>query len=244
MKSCFKSPAHSRTRKVALLLKARYADFAHHNRRNPFEELLFILCSVQTQESSYRRTFRALRRTFPRMTQLASASVEEIAAPLKSGGLSRSKSRQIKQICVRLNGAFGRPTLAPLAELNDEECESFLTSLPGVGLKVARCVMLYSLGRAVFPVDTHCWRVCLRLGWVRRTRDGVCTRHDMNRLQERIPPAWRFSLHVNLISLGREICRDDKPRCEVCPLSMCCRTAQALQRTSIRSAVQARRRRK
>lgn len=209
---------------VASLLQDRYKDFAHYNRKNPFEELLFILCSVQTQESNYRRTFRALQRRFPRMNLLAGATAGEIAEPLRSGGLYRHKSRRINQICVRLIGAFGRATLAPLRALTDKDCETFLTSLPGVGLKVARCVMLYSFDRAVFPVDTHCWRICQRLGWVRAvSKNGKCTRADMERLQQAIPPRWRFSLHVNLISLGRDLCTANNPKCKTCPLAQLCR---------------------
>lgn len=216
--------AEYRIAEVARALRKIYSDFSHYNRRNPLEELLFIMCSVQTQESNYRRTFQSLRRRFPRMEMLARATAGEIAAPLRSGGLYRHKSNRIKQICTRLIGVFGHPTLAPLKAWTDEHCESFLTSLPGVGLKVARCVMLYSFGRAVFPVDTHCWRVCRRLGWVRASsKSEVCTKADMDRLQRKIPPHWRFSLHVNLISLGREVCVANNPKCKTCPLAQLCR---------------------
>ena len=86
--------------------------------------------------------------------------------------------------------------------------------------------MLYSLGHEVFPVDTHCWRISQRLGWIRSTsRDGVCSKRDMDRLQEKIPAKLRFSLHVNMISLGREICIDGRPRCNLCPLKQLCRSA-------------------
>ena len=76
---------------------------------------------------------------------------------------------------------FGRPTLAPLKRLSDMEVEGVLLSLPGVGVKVARCVLLYSLRRDVFPVDTHCWRVTCRLGWVNWTiRRDSPNRKDMD----------------------------------------------------------------
>ena len=212
---------------MARRLKKRYGDFAHFNRENPFEELLFILCSVQTDEAKYRETFSALRRAFPRFDDLGAASDRAIAKPLKPGGLSPTKSRGIKKICRRIKNQFGSVTLAPLRRMDDEGCETFLTALPGVGLKVARCVMMYSLGRKVFPVDTPCWRISQRLGWIRPTaKDGVCTKRDMNRLQEKIPARLRFSLHVNFISLGREICADRNPNCERCPLAAQCHTGR------------------
>jgi endonuclease III len=107
--------------------------------------------------------------------------------------------------------------------MSDEEAEAFLLSLPGVGKKVARCVLMYSLGRQVFPVDTHCWRIAQRLGWVRPTqKDKHCAPRDMDRLQSKIPPELRHSLHVNMISLGREICAPTSPRCDECPISAWC----------------------
>ncbi len=211
-KSWQRKSLQRRIDKTARILRERYGDLAHHNRTNPLEELLFILCSVQTQESNYRRTFAALRRAFPRFEALAGAGEKAIAKPLKSGGLSPTKSRRIRDICRRIKAAFGKMTLSPLKRMSNDQCEAFLTALPGVGTKVARCVMMYSLGRKVFPVDTHCWRICRRLGWIRATRkDGQCGRKDMDRLQKRVPKELRFSLHVNLISLGRETCTVAKP---------------------------------
>jgi endonuclease-3 len=73
-------------------------------------------------------------------------------------------------------------------------------------------------------VDTHCWRVCRRLGWIRATRrDGECGAGDMDRLQSKIPARVRFSLHVSLISLGRAVCTATAPKCPACPIRRLCR---------------------
>jgi len=109
---------------------------------------------------------------------------------------------------------YRKPTLTPLKHMTNNECERFLTSLPNVGKKVARCIMMYSLDRQVFPVDTHCWRICRRLGWIKQTRKGYsCPPRDMDRLQSIIPPDLRYSMHVNLVSHGRTVCTETKPRC-------------------------------
>jgi endonuclease III len=208
-------------------LRERYGDWDHHNRKNPLDELLFILCSTKTNENGYRGTYSALRRAFPRFDTIAEAPPEYLAKPLATGGLQHQKARAIRGICDAIVARFDKLTLAPLRAMPDAECEAFLTSLPGVGKKVARCVMMYSLGRAVFPVDTHCWRIARRLGWVRATRgDGHCAPRDMDRLQDKLPLPLRFSLHVNFVSLGRELCVAGKPRCAECPLADLCPTAK------------------
>ena len=208
---------------VAYALKSRFKDFAHNNKKNPLNELLFIICSVRTNNRSYETVYRDLRREYPRAEMLAETPADYIADAINSGGLHNHKSVIIKTIIERTIERFGRPTLTPLKDMTDEECERFLTSLPGVGKKVARCVMMFSLGRDAFPVDTHCWRICQRLGWITPSRrDGTCSQADMDILQDMIPRKLRFSLHVNMLSLGRKICTPMKPSCLECPIEEYC----------------------
>lgn len=216
---------------VAEALRAAYGDFDHYNRKNPLDELIFILCSVKTTESSYRATYLQFKREFPTFSSVAEAQEEYLARPLASGGLQNMKARAIRKLVSMIVAEFGSPTLAPLKRMGDSECERFLTGLPGVGKKVARCVMMYSLGREVFPVDTHCWRICRRLGWVRATRaDGTCSDRDMDRLQNKVPAGLRFTLHVNMVSLGRDSCTSRRPDCGGCPVAASCKKIGAAAR--------------
>lgn len=202
--------------KVANLLQSQYSDFAHHNKKNPLDELIFILLSTTTTEPVYLQTYRAFKKRFPSYADLLGASIQEISEPIYIGGQFIQKASAIKSIIAILNDRFGRPTLSPLHAMLDAQCEEFLTSLPRIGKKIARCVMLYSLGRKVFPVDTHCRRVALRLGWM--DSEGF----DEDLLQSVIPAELRFSLHVNFISLGREFCTSKAPSCGRCPLIQLC----------------------
>jgi endonuclease III len=211
---------------VSRILNERHGATPLYNVRNPLWELLFIVCSTLTQETNYRATYRSLRETFPTLDSLASADEQAIQRAIARGGLSHRKARGIRAIMDRITTEFGRPSLAPLARWDDQECESFLTSLPLVGRKTARCVMLFSLDRAVFPVDTHCWRISRRLGWTSSTR-AAPTDRDMDELQDWIPAELRRQLHVALIGFGRATCRADRPRCGECPIRACCPSASA-----------------
>lgn len=217
-----KAPTESAVARVAGCLDAAYGSPRLQNPTNPLDDLIFIICSTLTHEANYTRTYRNLKRAYPTFSLLAAATEDEIASAIKDGGLSRRKARAICRILGRLTEEFGRPTLAPLRQRSDGECELFLTSLPMVGLKTARCVMLYGLGRAVFPVDVHCWRISQRLGWIRHSRrDGWCSDAEMNALQDMIDAEHRFTLHVGMVSLGRDYCRP-QPHCAACPLLDIC----------------------
>jgi endonuclease III len=207
---------------VSQILSTRYRDFNHHNVANPLWELIFVLCSTQTNEANYRRAYAALRRQFKSLGQLTRAKRQQLEMALRPGGLAPRKAREIQGILKAVIADFGKPTLAALRRMSDRDCERYLTGLPGIGPKLARCVMMYSLGRMVFPVDVHCWRISHRLGWIRRyrnTRNGQIA--AMLKLESKIPPRLRYSLHVNLISLGREYC-GLKTRCDACPLVEVC----------------------
>lgn len=210
-------------KKVARELQAEYKDFAHYNKKNPLDELFFILCSVKRSEKVYLEAFKSFKRNFPRYELLSTASVKKISSAVAWGGLQNQKATAAKEIAKGLIKNFGRPTLAPLNKMSDEECERVLTSLPGVGKKVARCVMLYSLGRQVFPVDVHCWRITCRLGWHGNGRSlGNYSNKDMDFLQALIPSKLRYSLHVNMVSHGRAVCKARNPKCAVCAISNYC----------------------
>lgn len=209
---------------IASKLKSRYRDFDHYNLKDPLDELLFIICSTKTEEASYRKCFRALKESFPTHLKIAEASAEYIAHTIAMGGLSNQKANAIHNLLDIVVARFGEPNLEPLRDMGDKDAEAFLLSLPGVGKKIARCVLMYSLDRQVFPVDTHCWRIARRLGWVRPTQKNQhCSSRDMDRLQSKIPPELRFSLHVNMVSLGREICVAAMPKCEICLIAEQCR---------------------
>ena len=98
-----------------------------------------------------------------------------------------------------------------------------LTSLPGVGRKTAACVLVFGSHVAALPVDTHVHRVSVRLGLVPPRASPEVT---SDALESAIDPHDYFALHINLIRLGREICKAPRPRCAVCPLRERCRTAR------------------
>lgn len=104
--------------------------------------------------------------------------------------------------------------------MGDAEAEAFLTSLPGVGPKVAKCVLMYSLDRKVLPVDVHVHRVARRLGFATKKRPD--TSQDL--IEAEIPSNLRYGFHVNAVAHGRKVCKSE-PLCDRCPLVSICRYA-------------------
>jgi endonuclease III len=189
------------------------------NKRDPLNELVFILLSQKTGRWSYEEAYRSLRRTCPSWGMVRDAPTETVAAAIKPAGLSNNRTARIKAILARLTEDFGRPTLAPLRRVSTEDAEAYLTSLPGVGEKTAKCVLMYSLDREVLPVDTHVKRIATRLGLI---AEGASDREAHAALEEAVPPELRFGFHVNGVCHGREVCTKHQPRCSSCCVRKLC----------------------
>ncbi len=209
---------------VSESLECRYASPRHNNKQNPLDELIFIILSVRTSEKLYLKAYRSYKAAFPRHLDALESDVRKIERVIRRAGLSNQRAKAIKHVLVKISKDFGKLSLSSLKTKDEEAIETYLCTLPSVGRKVARCVMMYSLGKAVFPVDAHIWRIARRLGWVRSTnKQRSCLKKDMDRLQAKVPPELRYSLHVNMVAFGRDICLAKKPKCSICPIVLFCK---------------------
>ena len=201
------------------LLSPAYRTPRLGNRRHPVSELIFIILSARTRANEHEAAFRTLRRAFRTWERVRDAPLRDLQHTIRSAGLSRIKARQIQALLRRLTVDFGSLSGHALRSMPTADLEEYLLSLPGVGLKTARCVMLYSLDRDVFPVDTHCMRLFHKLGLTpRRMR----FEQAQDPLQSLVPTSIRYSLHVNTVAHGRRTCLPRAPRCGTCPIRTIC----------------------
>ncbi len=196
-------------------------------------EAVYILITKQTREAVYQRVYRSLLDRYRSWLEVADAPIEDLEEILRPAGLQTQRARDLKFMLAKVrldNDARGVGPAAgvdlTLEYLRDEPeivAEGYLKSLPGLWTKCARCVTLYALGRADFPVDTHVARIFDRLGLV--PMDGWKPDHDA--YQEVVPPRIRGRFHVNLVHHGRAVCRTSNPRCGECPLVSFCESGRA-----------------
>lgn len=202
------------------LLRLRYPPSDLGNKKNPLDELLYIIISLRTTEPSLQRTYRKFKNVFPKWENVLEASVKRIATALRNAGLFKQKAQNLKMILRKIKSDWKDISLKKLQRLSGGEMEKYLISLRGIGLKSARCIMMYSFRRKVFPVDSHCFRIIKRLGWIEP--DSKYSKEVQNRIQYLIPPRLRYRLHVNLIQHGRRICLPAYPRCNICVINRLC----------------------
>lgn len=212
------SPA-ARVPLVLRRLNRRYGRPVHARGGDPLDGLIGTVLSQNTTDTNSGRAFAQLKARFPKWEQVLAAPPSQIAAAIRSGGLADIKSRRIKQILRRLERDRGALDLGFLRRLDPDRARDYLVDLPGVGPKTAACVLLFSLRRPAFPVDTHVLRVSKRLGLIppQTTMDRA---HDI--FPELVKPDQMLQLHLNLVRHGREVCAARRPRCRACTLAELC----------------------
>lgn len=206
-------------RRVCERLKQTHGTPRLGNPNDPLDDLVFIILSNKTTPKLAETTYQTLKSEFRTWEELRlGCTYSKLTSLIRRAGLGRVKAAQLLGLLNKLAADFGSCTLAPLRSLSEDAALRYLTSLPGVSDKVARCVLMYSLEGKVLPVDAHVHRIARRLGWTARRRSDQC--HE--ELEVLLPPDRRFAFHVDCVLHGRATCRPSNPVCEACSISRYC----------------------
>lgn len=186
------------------------------SRRADERKILDVLIATKlsqntTDKSSY-KAFIRLKEKFGSWEHVAEAKESEIRECIKVCGLANTKARDIKYMLIEMIEKYGKLDLTFFKKMSDKEIYDELLSFKGIGVKTASCVLVFALGRDVFPVDTHVHRTLNRLGIV-KTNSPDKTFEAANIV---ILDGRKYEFHTNLIKFGRNICRSKNPLCSLC----------------------------
>ena len=205
------------------MLEAHYGTRQFTSRGRAVDVLVETILSQNTSDTNSHRAFQALLSRLGTLEAVAAAPVDEIEAIIRFAGLSRIKSARIRSLLLRLLRENGSLDLSFLSGQELDKARRYLTSLDGVGLKTASCVLLFAFGMPAMPVDTHVYRVARRLDLI---GDRVSVEAAHLELEALVAPCDRYRFHLLLIEHGRRICHPRNPRCALCMLRDICPSAR------------------
>ena len=185
----------------------------------PLDELVLTILSQNTNDTNRDRAYADLRRVLPTWDDVAEAPIPLIERAIRSGGLAPTKAPRIKAVLRAISDQGVALDDRALRRIRHDRLFDMLVALPGVGPKTAACVLLFSLDKPYFPVDTHVHRVATRLGLVPPRTNAVRTQEL---LQAALGPREMYEAHMNLIRHGRHVCAALRPICSQCPLNDLC----------------------
>jgi endonuclease-3 len=177
--------------------------------KNKFELIVAARLSAQCTDKRVNKVTPRLFSVFPDSYSMSSASLSDIERLIRSCGMYKTKSFQLKEMSGILIKKYGGEV--PFGMQN-------LVDLPGIGRKTANLVMAEGFGKPSVIVDTHVSRVTKRLGF-----------HDTENaykieiiLQKKFPRKLWTALCHRILAHGRKICTSRNPKCRLCRLREIC----------------------
>jgi endonuclease-3 len=195
--------------------------------RDPTSELVLTILSQNTSDANSGRAFVRLLEAFPTWDAVIDAPLPELIAAIQPGGLAPTKAPRIQAALRDIKQRTGSFDLGFLAGLPLEEARAWLRGIHGVGPKTAACVLMFALGRPAMPVDTHVFRVAMRLALIpeRAGKAAMTAERAHGLLEAAVPPEDFYAFHIGLIKHGRRTCTAQRPRCPECVLLDLCPSA-------------------
>ena len=176
--------------------------------------LVSVRLAAQCTDARVNIVVEKLYEKFPDVEALAKAPVEEIEEIVRPCGLGKSKARDISACMKILKEEYG-------GEVPDDFDK--LLKLPGVGRKSANLIMGDVFHKPAIVTDTHCIRICNRIGLVEGTKDPKKVEMALWKI---IPGEEGSEFCHRLVYHGREVCTArTKPHCDRCCLRDICRQA-------------------
>ena len=178
---------------------------------DPWKLLIMGRLSAQCTDKRVNIVSKKLFEAYPTVYDMAAADIDELAEIVKPCGLYRVKAQNIKEASAMLISDYGGELPRDMEEL---------LRLPGVGRKIANLLIGDVFGGPAIVCDTHCIRICGRLGMYPEKEKNA---EKIERiLSEIIDRADGSDFCHRIVIFGREVCSARNPACDSCPLSQLC----------------------
>lgn len=147
---------------------------------------------------------------------------------------TNAKPSDIRQLVTPLGLAWRAENIVSLSKhlkitnLPIPENLSDLESLPGVGPYVARAILINAGGLKAVAVDSNVVRVVCRYFGIVQSDSLRRQKAFQTFADNLVNNASPKELNYALLDLASLICRPQKPKCLVCPLSQRCKTAASI----------------
>jgi endonuclease-3 len=177
----------------------------------PWKLLVMARLSAQCTDARANIVCKDLFRIFPTLSDMADGELSEIEEIVRPCGLYRTKAKSIKEACIDVRDRFGGRVPDSMEEL---------LSLSGVGRKIANLILGDIYGKGGIVADTHCIRICGRLGMYPESKKDP--RHTESVMSALVPLEEQSDFCHRIVQFGRDVCIARSPRCEACPLCELC----------------------
>ncbi|MBQ4150867.1 MAG: endonuclease III [Clostridia bacterium] len=175
--------------------------------------LIMARLSAQCTDARVNIVSKELFKKLPTLEAVAAAPLETIEELVRPCGLYKTKAKSIKETCNIILEKHGGKVPSNMEDL---------LSLPGVGRKIANLMLGDVFGQSAIVTDTHCIRICGRLGFYPESEKNPAKIERI--LDKCIEKDIQSDFCHRIVFFGRDICTARSPRCDDCPMKNFCKS--------------------
>lgn len=177
----------------------------------PHELMIAGRLSAQCTDARVNIVTKELFAKYKTIEDFANADVNDVAEIVKPCGLYKTKAKSIVGMCRQIMQDFDGHIPDTIEQL---------TKLEGIGRKTANLVLGDVFHKPAVVCDTHCIRICGRLG-LTKNKDPQKVENDLRKI---LPPEKSSDFCHRMVLFGREFCKARGERCGECPLAQICKS--------------------
>lgn len=195
---------------------------------DPLSELVSSFLSHRTRNSESGKAYTNLLQTFGTWEAVRDAPTAEVEKAIKPCTWPEQKAPRLQQMLRMITDLKGTLTLDFLSNMTVSEARSWLEQLPGVGPKTSAAVISFSTLRGkALPVDSHHFRVAVRLGIIEeKIGEAKANRVLEALLPEDFTAQDVYDNHQLMMKHGQKVCLYYHPACSQCVLLDLCPTGK------------------
>lgn len=183
----------------------------------PFE---VIVGAILTQNTNWQNVARAIDnlKKAKALTpeKLHALSQPRLAELIRPSGYFNIKAKRLKEFLNFLfknyGGSLEKMFSRPLEDLRKE-----ILAVRGIGPETADSILLYAGGYPVFVVDAYTKRIFSRLKLLSEEADYHQVQELFTRSLKKDVQLFN-EYHALIVRLGKDFCRKNNPKCEICPI--------------------------
>jgi len=204
-------------RKVYETLHEYFGDLHWWPGDSPFE---VIVGAILTQNTAWKNVETAISRLkagdLLHPARLRHLADQHLADLIRPAGYFRVKTKRLKAFLQFLYQEYQDDLNALFAE-DLWVLRKRLLSVHGIGEETADSILLYAGGKPVFVVDAYTRRIMQRHRFISgKARYADIQTLFMTSLPRSAPLFNQY--HALLVNTGKQFCRKQNPKCEICPL--------------------------
>lgn len=200
------------TKAILDLLDEKYGtDYrCYLNHENAWQLLIATMLSAQCTDARVNIVTADLFKKYQTLEDFANADLKELEQDIHSTGFYHNKAKNIIACCKQLVEKYHGEVPSDIEAL---------TGLAGVGRKTANVIRGNIFNEPSVVVDTHVKRISKKLG-LTKEEDPVKVEFELMKV---LPKDHWILYNIQIITLGRTICKAPTPKCEECFLTEHCK---------------------